>query len=310
MSRSPSFSLSFSLATLTLASACLASACSKTATADAYGNFEAEEVVVSAETSGQLKLFTPTEGQPVAVGALVAQLDTVPLALERNQLVAQRAGLIDHRTEVSEQLRALDVQHEIALRARERVDRLFKSQAATAQQHDQTERDERVLAAQIASTKASISRAAADLVALDTRIASANDRLARAAVKSPAAGTVLATYVRAGEMIQPGQALYRVANLDTITLRAYITGTQLSAFKLGQQVQVNVDGANGTVAPYTGTISWLSSKAEFTPTPVQTRDERASLVYAMKVRVPNPNGALKIGQPADITLPGASVASK
>ncbi len=285
-------------------------ACRQAPVADAYGNFEAEEVVVSSETGGQLKAFVPTEGASIAAGAVVAQLDTIPLSLERNTLVAQRAGLIDHRAEVTEQLRSLEVQHDIALRTRERVDRLFKNQAATAQQHDQTERDERVLLSQIAATKAGLSRASADLVALDSRITASSDRIARATVKSPVNGTVLATYVRTGEMLQPGQALFRTASLDTITLRAYITGNQLGAFKLGQRVQVNVDGSDKTPRTFSGTITWLSSKAEFTPTPVQTRDERADLVYAIKVRVPNPDGTLKIGMPADIVLDGARVAGK
>lgn len=293
-----------------LATSLALSACRTAPTADAYGNFEAEEVVVSAETNGQLKQFTPIEGETLKLGAVVAQLDTVPLVLERQQLIAQRAGLIDHRAEVNAQLSALEVQHDIALRARERIDRLFKAQAATAVQRDQTERDERVLVTQMTATKAGISRTTADLTALDARIASATDRIARATVSNPTSGTVLATYVRAGEMVGPGQALYRVANLDTITLRAYITGNQLGSFKLGQTVTVNVDGANKSLTPYSGVITWLSSKAEFTPTPVQTRDERADLVYAIKVRVANPNGALKIGQPADITLSSASVASK
>jgi HlyD family secretion protein len=288
----------------------LLAACNKPAAPDAYGNFEAEEVVVSAETSGLLKAFTPAEGASLAAGSVVAQLDTVPMALERNQLVAQRAGLLDHRAEVRQQLEALAVQHEIALRARERVDRLFRNQAATAQLHDQTERDERVLVAQIAATKSGVARTGSDLAALDARIASANDRLHRATVVSPIAGTVLATYVRTGEVIQPGQALYRVANLDTITLRAYVTGTQLGSFTLGQTVQVQVDAADKSLRAYTGTVTWVSSRAEFTPTPVQTRDERADLVYAVKVRVANPDGALKIGMPADVTLPGARVAAK
>jgi HlyD family secretion protein len=108
--------------------------------------------------------------------------------------------------------------------------------------------------------------------------------------------------VRAGEVVQPGQALYRIANLDTLTLRAYVSETQLHAIRVGQQVQVNVDGGDGKLIAIPGTLSWVSAKAEFTPTPVQTRDERADLVYAVKVLVPNRGGVLKIGMPADVTL--------
>ncbi len=120
---------------------------------------------------------------------------------------------------------------------------------------------------------------------------------------APFAGTVLATYARAGEFVQPGQPLFRLASLDTLTLRAYVTETQLAQLKLGQRVQVSVDRGEGVRLAMPGTVSWIASKAEFTPTPVQTRDERADLVYAVKILVPNRGGVLKIGMPADVELP-------
>jgi HlyD family secretion protein len=113
---------------------------------------------------------------------------------------------------------------------------------------------------------------------------------------------VLVTYVHEGEVIQPGQALYRVANLDTLTVRAYVSGRQLAGIRLGDTVDVRTDGADGAVQRHRGRIAWISSRAEFTPTPVQTREDRTDFVYAVKIRVPNPDGALKIGMPADVTL--------
>lgn len=287
---------------LFVASTLLAAACRKDTPPDSYGNFEAEETVVAAETGGQLQEFVPTEGQALVAKARVGQVDTIQLSLERDQLVAQRAGIADHRTEVSQQIRTLEVQLDIAKRSKERTDRLFAQQAATALQRDQQERDVRVLTEQIAGTRVGIARVASDLAALDVRIAAVNDRLRRATIVSPISGTVLATYVRTGEFIQPGQQLYRVANLDTLTLRAYVTGAQLSQFRIGETVQVHVDGVNKSLRNYTGTVTWVSSRAEFTPTPVQTRDERGDLVYAVKVRVANADGALKIGMPADVSL--------
>ncbi len=283
----------------------LLAACKKTAPADAFGNFEAEEVVVAAETSGQLLRFDLVEGQAVVAKGTAGLVDTIQLGLEQAQLAAQRAGITDHRTEAREQLRALEVQHEIARRTRERVDRLFGSQAATVQQRDQAEREERVLGLQAVSARAGLARIATETTGLDARVAAVRDRIRRATLTVPVSGTVLATYVRAGEVIQPGQPLYRVAPLDTMTLRAYVTGGQLQAFRIGQVVQVHVDGADGALRAYTGTVSWVSSKAEFTPTPVQTRDERDNLVYAVKVRVANPDGALKIGMPGDMALDAA-----
>lgn len=278
------------------------SACRKEAQPDSYGNFEAEETVVAAETAGQLREFLPIEGQALTAKSRVGQVDTIQLALEREQLIAQRGGIVDHRAEVAQQIKALDVQLEIAKRAKERTDRLFAQQAATAVQRDQQEREVRVLTEQIAGTRVGIARVASDIAALDARIAAVNDRVRRATIVSPISGTVLATYVRTGEFIQPGQQLYRVANLDTLVLRAYVTGAQLGQFRLGQTVQVQVDGADKSLKSYSGTVAWVSSRAEFTPTPVQTRDDRGDLVYAVKVRVANADGALKIGMPADVSL--------
>lgn len=282
--------------------------CQKQATADAYGNFEAEEVVVSAEASGQLVRFLVSDGLTLPADTTVAMVDTVALSLERAQLAAQRAALVARRSEAESQQQGLAVQREIAKRTRDRIDRLFANQAATAAQRDQAERDDRLLGAQLSGARDGLRRADADIAALDARQASLVDRLQRASVRNPVAGTVLATYARAGEMIAPGQPLYRIANLDTLTLRVYVTGGQLTSFRLGTVVQVHVDGAADSLRTYPGTVSWVSSKAEFTPTPVQTRDDRGDLVYAVKVRVANRDGALKVGMPGDVTLDGATLA--
>lgn len=276
--------------------------CGRTVPADAYGTFEAEEVVVSAEAGGRLERFAVAEGQLLKVADVVGAIDTVQLAFERVQLRAQRASLLAHRTEISEQVQSLRVQREIAGRTRDRIDRLFAQQAATAQQRDQAERDARVLAVQVAAAGAGVSRSSADLAALDARLAAVADRIRRASQRNPVSGTVLVTYVRAGEVVQPGQPLYRIASLDSLTLRAYVTGAQLTAFRIGDLVTVNVSGASDVLRPTPGRITWVSTRAEFTPTPVQTRDERGELVYAIKVRVANADGALKIGMPADVTF--------
>jgi len=275
---------------------------------DAYGNFEATEVVVSAQTGGQVEQFTPVEGMRLERGVVVAVIDTTQLALEREQLSAQRAATGARRTEVAEQLRVLAVQHEIARRAYERTRRLHAEQAATAQQLDQTERDYRTLGAQIAALRAQGRSVALDVASSEARVAQIRDRIARSRVENPQAGTVLTTYARAGEVVQPGQPLYKIADLDTLVLRAYVTGGQLSSLRLGQRVQVRVDAGAGSLRTLPGTVTWVSPTAEFTPTPVQTRDERADLVYAVRVRVPNPDGALKIGMPADVTFGAAGPA--
>jgi HlyD family secretion protein len=270
---------------------------------DAYGNFEATETVVSAETGGTLLWFTPVEGQQVAPGPTLGVIDTTRLALDRQQLGAQRTAVRARVSESERQIGVLAVQREIAGRTYARTQRLFAEQAATAQQLDAAERDYRVLGEQIAALRAQRNSVTQDVAASDARVAQIAERIAKSRIAAPFAGTVLATYARAGEYVQPGQPLFRLASLDTLTLRAYVTEPQLAQLKLGQRVQVRVDRGEGGRLAVPGTVSWIASKAEFTPTPVQTRDERADLVYAVKILVPNQGGTLKIGMPADIALP-------
>jgi HlyD family secretion protein len=283
--------------------AAAAGACSREKQPDAYGNIEATEVVVGAQASGQLATFTPIEGQVISSGAVTAVVDTTALALPLQQVVAQRATSVSRVGEVEKQVLVLETQRAIAARAYERTKRLFDQQAATAQQLDQAERDYRTLIAQIEAARAQERTAAQDIASTDARVAQIRDQVAKARVVNPVAGTVLATYVKAGEVVQPGQALYRIANLDTLELRAYVGEAQLSHMKLGQTVRVSVDAGKGSRQVIAGTVSWISSQAEFTPTPIQTRDERSNLVYAVKIRVANRGGSLKIGMPADVELP-------
>lgn len=278
-------------------------ACNRGRQPDAYGNIEATEVVVGSQATGQLAVFTPLEGQVIGSGAVTALVDTTALALQLRQAAAQRATGVSRVGEVEKQVGVLETQRAIALRAYERTKRLFDQQAATAQALDQTERDYRTLIAQIEAARAQERTATQDIASTDARMAQVRDQISKARVVNPVGGTVLATYVKAGEVVQPGQPLYRIANLDTLELRAYFGEAQLSQVKLGQVVRVSVDAGNDSRQVLPGTVSWVSSQAEFTPTPIQTRDERSNLVYAVKVRVANRGGVLKIGMPADIELP-------
>lgn len=291
---------------LLLLPAFLLAACGREREPDAYGTFEANEVVASSEVAGQLLMFTPVEGSELARGAIVALVDTTQLALERSQVTAQREAIGSRTAEVTNQIRVLEIQHTIARRNYERTQRLYAQRAATAQQLDAAEREYRVLGAQIGAATAQRRSVAREVITGEARVAQIEERLSRSRVINPEKGTVLATFVRTGEIVQPGQPLYRIANLESLTLRAYISGDQLHAVRLGQQVQVNVDDGDGKLIHLPGEVQWISSKAEFTPTPVQTRDERADLVYAMKVLVRNKEGTLKIGMPADIDLSTAA----
>ena len=286
----------------------LVAACDRDPNPDAYGTFEANEVVVASETTGQLLTFTPVEGVQLTKGAIVAIVDTSQLALERAQIIAQREAVGSRATEATRQIGVLEIQRTIARRTYERTQRLFNQKAATAQQLDQAERDYRVLGAQIEAARAQQQSVIRDVSSSTARVAQIQDRIGKSRVENPERGTVLTTFVRTGEIVQPGQPLYRIANLDTLTLRAYVSETQLHSVRLGQQVQVNIDSGEKSRIAVPGTISWISAKAEFTPTPVQTRDERADLVYGVKILVPNQRGLLKIGMPADVSLSPAVAA--
>jgi HlyD family secretion protein len=211
----------------------------------------------------------------------------------------------------------------VAQRAYDRTQRLIAAQAATAQQLDQTEKDYRVLLEQItsqghqveaaerqiAATRAQQQTASRQVASVVAQVAQLDERLGKSHITNPIAGTVLATYARAGEFMQPGQPLYKIANLDAVDVRAYVTEPQLARLRIGQTAQVSVDVAAADRRVLGGTVSWVSSEAEFAPTPIQTRDERANLVYAIKIRVPNAQRILKIGMPVDVQFMATAFAS-
>ncbi len=267
---------------------------------DAYGNFEATEVVVSAEASGPLLWFTPEEGLRLTAGTLVGVIDTTELALERRQILAQRAAARSRAAQVALEIQALEVQHRIARRAYERTQRLYAQQAATTEQLDRAEREVRVLSEQIRATEAQRQAASQEAAAAAARLAQVQERIRKSRIATPLGGTVLASYVRAHELVRAGQPLFKLADLDSMDLRAYITGAQLATVRLGQPAEVTIDVGRAERRNLPGRVSWIASEAEFTPTPIQTRDERTGLVYAIKVRVANPDGLVKIGMPADV----------
>lgn len=281
-------------------------ACRKATQPDAYGNFEAEEVTVSSQASGELRAFTPVEGTHLEKGAIIGTVDTVQLGLELAQLTSQRQSTNARVAAAEEQVRVLEVQVGVARRAYERTLRLAEEKAATAQQVDQAERDYKTLVAQIEAAKSQRNSVASEVGATDARLAQIRDRILRSRISNPVRGTVLSTFAKQGEVVQAGQPLYKIANLDSLTLRAYVTERQLSSIRLGQQVQVRVDKGDGSFLTVNGNVAWIASKAEFTPTPIQTRDERADLVYAVKIHVANHAGSLKIGMPADVELPATT----
>lgn len=275
--------------------------CGGNASPDAWGNFEATDVTVSAETGGQLLRFDVDEGDRFASGAVVGLVDTTQIALQIQSLLAEKAGAHARTGQAGSEAAALSSQLQIARTDLGRIQRLHAREAATAQQLDQAESRVRTLEEQLAAARHQTSGTAQQTKSLDAQIAQLHDRLVKSHVTSPVTGTVLATFAEPGEYVQTGQPLFRIASLDTLTLRAWVSAPQLSSVRLGSRVTVSVDGPDG-LRTFPGTVSWVADEAEFTPTPVQTRDERADLVYAVKIRVANPDGALKIGMPADVAF--------
>ena len=284
-------------------------ACDKSAEPDAYGNLEATEVVVGAEASGQLVWFRPEEGMQLPLGATVGVIDTVSVSLEIRQVGAQRSAVQSRAREVEQQIDVLVVQRDIAARALARTRRLYEQQAATAPQLDQAEREYRVLDQQIEAARAQRETVLREAAAADARIGQARDRINNSRIVNPRAGTVLTSYREAGEFVAAGQPLYRIADLSKMIMRAYVTEAQLAQLRIGQAATVTVD-VGAARQSFPGTVSWIAAEAEFTPTPIETREERTGLVYAVKIDVPNPNGVLKVGLPGDVRFNTQRVAGQ
>ncbi|HTK29586.1 MAG TPA: HlyD family efflux transporter periplasmic adaptor subunit [Vicinamibacterales bacterium] len=307
-----------------------AASCRKAPEPDAYGNVEATSVVVAAEATGQLLTMAADDGVELAAGAVAATIDATPLDLQRQQieaqkaatesrsaeLAAQRGSLAAQQASLVAQRSALEAQREIAQRGYDRTQRLIADQAATAQQLDQAEREVRVLTAQIKAQDEQIAASGRQMAAVDAQqktvakqvhaadaqIAQVADRIGKTDVRNPLGGTVLVAYAKKGEIVQTGQPLYKIADLGAVDVRAYVTEPRLASVVVGHQAEVSVDVGGGRRTTLKGTVTWISSQAEFTPTPIQTRDERADLVYAFKIRVANPDRLLKIGMPVDVRL--------
>lgn len=270
---------------------------------DASGVFESTEVTVSAEGNGKILSLDLQEGDRLEVGQIVGCIDTVQLHLSEIQLEASRRAVGSGRLDISRQIAALESQIGKQRQELDRFTKLEKAGASNRKQVEdiqaQIETLERQLAAQKESLNSSNRNVSGQADALEAQIEQIRDRIRKCVITSPVAGTVLAKYSEAGEFAALGRALFKVADIDNIRLRAYITADQLTTLKLGQQVRVFADQGSSGRKEYAGTLIWISDKAEFTPKTIQTRDERANLVYAVKIAVEN-DGLIKLGMYGDI----------
>ncbi len=274
-------------------------------TADAYGNFEAQEVIVSAEGNGELLRFDVEEGQKLPAGQPIGLIDTTQLHLKRQQLRASIQALTGKTQEVQPQIDVLMEQKQNLKREEKRLQALVADNAATQKQLDDIQGQIEVVEKQIAAARSQNNELnqsiLAEIAPLQAQIDVVNDQIRRCYINNPIDGTVLLKLAEPHEIAAMGKPLYTIARMDELELRAYISGAQLPHIKLGQEVEVLIDEDEEANRSLTGTISWISDKAEFTPKTIQTKEERVNLVYAFKVKVKN-DGSLKIGMPGEVVL--------
>lgn len=286
---------------------------------DASGSFEADEVIVSSEIGGQILQFNVHEGDSLNEGEVVGVIDSTNLALQKAQVKATIQSLSEKTNNVVPQIKLLQDQLSVQqsqlknlLHERDRTERLVKADAATGKQLDDLNAQIDVIRKQMQVTQQQIAvqknatatqnrSILSEAAPLQKQAAQVEEQISKAKIVNPINGTVLTKYAEQGEVTAPGKALYKIADLSYLNLRAYVTGTQLSQIKLGQQVKVLVDDGAKNYRSYNGTITWISDKAEFTPKTIQTKEERANLVYATKIKVKN-DGYLKIGMYGEVQL--------
>lgn len=279
--------------------AVLLTACNnKSDQADAYGNFEATEVIVSAETSGRILKFDLTEGTEIEKGSEIALIDTTLFHLQKAEIDAGMKGV---RTRIS----TINAQNDILTQQIDnlrvniaRIENMLKDDAATKKQYDDLSGQVAVLEKQITANNTQKASIAAELSVYESKKATLNEQVTRSIVKSPVNGTIIEKYSEAGELTAAGKPLVKIADLSLVKLKVYVSGGQLGRIKIGQDCMVRIDDGEKGYKSFTGTISYISEKAEFTPKIIQTKEERVTLVYAVTIDVMN-DGTMKSGMPGE-----------
>ncbi len=268
--------------------------------ADGYGNFEATEITVSAESNGKLIHFDVTEGITIAKGTVTGVIDTTQLSLKKAQLEAGKNVIYSKSKGVLSQINVLKAQRRTAIVNKKRVENLIKENAGTQKQLDDVIGKIDVINQQIRSVESQNAPIVNEIKSLDAQLAQINDQIKKSSIINPIKGTVLVKYVEPNEITAFGRPLYKIADLTSMILRVYISETQLANVKVGQTVTVKIDAGDG-MKDYSGKVSWVAANAEFTPKIIQTKEERVNLVYAVKIDVKN-DGSLKIGMPAEMWI--------
>lgn len=268
--------------------------------ADGYGNFEATEITISAENNGKLIQFNIEEGQTLKSNYVIGFIDTIPLQLSKEQLLVSKKVIASKSEGVLSQISVLNAELKTAQISKNRIESLIKENAGTQKQLDDIDGKIDVIKNQILSIEIQNASVINELKSLDVQVLQIEDKIQKSIITNPVNGTVLTKYTEPNEITSFGKPLYKIADLSIMKLRVYISETQLSTIKIGQEVTVKIDN-NESLKNYTGIISWISSEAEFTPKIIQTKEERVNLVYAIKIDVKN-DGSLKIGMPAEMWI--------
>lgn len=272
---------------------------------DATGTFEATEIIISSEANGRIMRLDIEEGDTLIAGQQVGYIDSAQLRLSKLQLKENKKAILAGRPDIKTQIESTRKEIESTLIDRKRIENLVKGEVATQKQLDDVNSKLDVLEARLAAQQSSLGTSTATLNGqsgvVDAQLALIQDQIRKCVITNPVKGTVITKYAMANEVTGMGRPLYKAADLSVLTLRAYMTGSQLPQLKIGQAVTVLVDADKDNYKSYAGDITWISDKAEFTPKTIQTKDERANLVYGVKISVKN-DGYLKIGMYGEVKL--------
>ncbi len=268
--------------------------------ADGYGNFEATETTISAESNGKLISFIIDEGNLLKKGATIGYIDTIQLALKKEQLAVSKSIIFSKSKGVLSQINVLKAQLKTAEISKKRSENLLQENAGTQKQLDDIIGKIDVFNQQIKSIELQNAPVVNELKSIDVQLKQVEDQLQKSILTNPINGTVLVKYAEENEITSFGKPLYKIADLSTLELRVYVSETQLSSIEIGKEVSVKID-AGETMKDYKGVVNWVASEAEFTPKIIQTKEERVNLVYAVKIVVKN-DGSLKIGMPAEMWI--------
>lgn len=267
--------------------------------ADAYGVFESEAVILAAEVQGRVLELRAAQGMDINAGDTIALIDTTKIYLNLKQIDAQKDAVRAKRSSVQAQIAVFEEQKRNMVANSKRLQAMMADGAATQKQYDDIEGEINVVNRQIASVSTQFDQIKSELEVLEASRLAALDQMERCRVVSPVSGTVLETYIEKGELATAGKPLCKIAELDELSLRVYVSGAGLAHVKIGQEVQVMVDESETSIQSLEGKVTWISPEAEFTPKIIQTKEERVKLVYAVKVAVKN-DGTLKIGMPGEV----------